>query len=504
VPAPRRRRWPLVLLLVLVSPLVLAVGGYLYLAATADRQLREAMAEADRLDPHWRLEEVEAARADVPDGHNSAAWARSAKRRLPVNWPSWEYPVPSASPAAEARRAALQESFQDLQPQRQLSTEQTAALRAELTKAAAAVADARKLADLPQGRYSITYSPDWIATLIPHVQDAREVARLLEYDADLRAQDCDADGAFASCRAALNTGRSLGDEPILISQMVRMVCRGVALSRTQRVLAQGEPSDDALREMQRLLEQEEPEPLLLYGARGERGGMDRLLELLQTNKSKLTPRQLVDLAGLSGSDQTFAPMESLALMMPVAVKRQRAAMLRHMNQFVEIAKLPPEQQEARFQELRATAKGEPVLVRLLAPAAEKVARSYRRSRAEARCAIAALAAERYRRARGQWPDRLETLVETGYLDRVPDDPYAGGPLRWRRLDDGAVVYSVGPDGQDDGGKVTVIGASSPAEGTDVGFRLWDVARRRQPPAPPKPAAAVGAPAPNEAPPGEDR
>jgi hypothetical protein len=476
---------------------VLAAGGYLYLAAAADRQFREAVAEADRLDPHWRLEEVEADRADVPDGQNSAAWARAAKRRLPARWPAWEIPLyGTVPPGAEEKRAALQESFNELAPQRQLSAEQITALRAELKKAAAALADARKLADLPEGRYPITYSPDWIGTLIPHAQDAREVAHLLECDADLRAQDGDADGALESCRAALNTGRSLGDEPILISQLVRIACRGIALGRVQRVLAQGEPSDDALLQMQRLLEKEEPEPLLLYGARGERGGMDRLLELLQTNKSKLTPRQLVDLTGLSGSDRTFTPVESLALMVPAAVTRQRAAMLRHMNRFVEITKLPPEQQEAQFKELRATAKGEPVLVRLLAPAAEKVARSYRHSRAETRCAIAALAAERYRRARGRWPDRLEALGEAGYLDRVPGDLYADGSLRWRRLDDGAVVYSVGPDGQDNGGDVTR--ANAPAEAADLGFRLWDVAQRRQPPAPPKPAAPV------EGAPGEDR
>src|SRR5262249_32651780 len=132
-------------------------------------------------------------------------------------------------PGAEEKRAALQESFNELAPQRQLSAEQITALRAELKKAAAALADARKLTDLPEGRYPITYSPDWIGTLLPHVQDAREVAHLLECDADLRAQDGDADGALASCRAALNTGRSLGDEPILISQLVRIACRGISL-----------------------------------------------------------------------------------------------------------------------------------------------------------------------------------------------------------------------------------------------------------------------------------
>ena len=498
VPAQRRGRWLLVL--PLLAPVLLLAGGYLYFSFVAHRQLREAIAEAERLDPHWRLEEVEADRADVPDGQNAAIWVRAAKRRLPAKWPAWECPLSgTVPPGAEEKRAALEASFNELAPQRQLNEEQITALRAELKRAAAAVADARKLADLPQGRYPITYSPDWISTLLPHAQDAREVARLLEDDAELRAQDGDADGALASCRAALDTGRSLGDEPMLISQLVRMACRGVAVGQVQRVLAQGEPSDDALQQVQRLLEKEESEPLLLYGLRGERGGTDRLLEGCQTGKIKMTARQLVML-GRSDGDPVSA--ETLPLLSPAVVESQRAAMLRRMNRLVEIARLPPEQQEAPLKDLRATLKDEPLLVRLLAPAVEKVTQTCRRSRAETRCAIAALAAERYRRAQGHWPDRLEALVAAGYLDRVPDDLYAGGPLRWRRLDDGAVVYSVGPDGQDNGGRLDR--ANAPAEGTDLGFRLWDVTQRRQPPAPPKPAAPAQAAPADEAPPGEDK
>jgi hypothetical protein len=67
---------------------------------------------------------------------------------------------------------------------------------------------------------------------------------------------------------------------------------------------------------------------------------------------------------------------------------------------------------------------------------------------------------------------------------VPTDLYDGQPLRLRRLDDGLVIYSVGPDGKDDGGKLDRQNPVGP--GMDLGFQLWDVAKRRQPPAPPKP------------------
>ena len=59
---------------------------------------------------------------------------------------------------------------------------------------------------------------------------------------------------------------------------------------------------------------------------------------------------------------------------------------------------------------------------------------------------------------------------------MPADPFTGGPLRFRRLDDGIVIYSVGADRKDDGGD---LGPSQNKSGKDIGFRLWDVSQRRQ-------------------------
>jgi hypothetical protein len=67
------------------------------------------------------------------------------------------------------------------------------------------------------------------------------------------------------------------------------------------------------------------------------------------------------------------------------------------------------------------------------------------------------------------------------LRAVPTDPFDGRPLRYRRDPEGAVVYSVGPDGKDNGGSLADLNRDK--DGTDVGFRLWDPGRRHQPNAP---------------------
>ena len=40
-----------------------------------------------------------------------------------------------------------------------------------------------------------------------------------------------------------------------------------------------------------------------------------------------------------------------------------------------------------------------------------------------------------------------------YLSQVPEDPYGDGPLIYRRTEGEFILYSVGADGEDDGGEL---------------------------------------------------
>lgn len=67
------------------------------------------------------------------------------------------------------------------------------------------------------------------------------------------------------------------------------------------------------------------------------------------------------------------------------------------------------------------------------------------------CLAAALALRAYRLDQGAYPGELSDLVPD-YLDSIPQDPFAGdAPLRYRIDGDRYVLYSIGPDGVDDGG-----------------------------------------------------
>ncbi|MCL2743755.1 MAG: type II secretion system protein GspG, partial [Planctomycetaceae bacterium] len=61
----------------------------------------------------------------------------------------------------------------------------------------------------------------------------------------------------------------------------------------------------------------------------------------------------------------------------------------------------------------------------------------------------------YKTEQGNYPATLAALVEKGYLSEVPNDPYreTASPLMYRNEDDGpCILYSVGRNGIDDGGR----------------------------------------------------
>jgi hypothetical protein len=439
-----------------------AVGMFAYFDYATQRALREAVAEADALDPGWRFEDMEAAREVVPDAENGAILVRTVPTLMPGRW---LIPAPGT--------IGLEERLAELAPQQRPTEADVDELCAELAKVEAAVAKARELADRPRGRHRVAWSADLIGTLIPHIDDTRNVLRVLTLDALRRSLEGDAEGALRSAMAILNTGRALGGEPMGVSQFVRAACARDAVSVIERALATGSAGTDTLAQLQRELALEAREPLLLIAARGERVCLNQSLELMRTGKFNWAIyRMQPTMLGATGDDWIARGQAAAS----------QAPYLRQSNQLVEISKLPPEEQEAAFKELPVPAQKLPRLIDGLMRGSDWVTltRAIHKAQAQLHCATAALAAERYRVAEKRWPATLDALIPR-YLEAVPSDPFDGKALRFRRLPDGLVIYSIGPDRTDNGGKLSrtnVLSQVQPTDpGFDLGFQLWDSDRR---------------------------
>lgn len=475
-----QRRWfrrlcQVPVLLLIVADLVLMAAAYF--TNRDQRRLEAVLAELDRSDPGWRWDDIQASRRKLSDTENSANIVLKAAGLIPESWPSREF--------FEKSRA---EGYEDLiiEPAAQLDRDRTAFLRAEMARIGPALAVARRLVDFPYGRYPMRVDRHPVTLLVPHVRQALRVSTLLRYDTLLRLQDGDTEGALHSAMALLNVARSIGDEPLFTSQSLRIAARIVLVRCIERILAEGEPTDARLATLQSALMQEEADRFIVQALRGERASFDIFWQAIANGEE--TPQHVRAVltepapswnTGWSWLDQSFRWWITMSLS---SVAENRAAMLEFNTKVVAIAKIEPiHSQVTPLRELEKDLKALPELARLLTPAVDSQTGEYSHSQAELRCAIVAVAAERFRLANGRWPETLAELTPH-FLPQVPLDPFADAPLRYRKREPRALVYSVGYDGEDNGG---TIDRSKPAitNGIDLGFWLFDVSDRRQPPVP---------------------
>jgi hypothetical protein len=470
--------WPWLLGMPLLVALIAMVAASMFFTSKGKQRFTKAVAAADRDDPYWRLDDLLAHRETVPDEENSALVLAELRSLLPENWPAGSPSSPSgASPGASDSMNA-HDQLDSMADNQRMDNTLAGMIRADLNPYRDAVRIARSVADRPRGRHELQIAPAVIDTRLSETQAARAVARLLQSDAALRAYDGDLDGAVDSCRAILNTGRSIGDEPFLISQLVRIAIGRTALSAARRALGQGEPSGASLERFQSLIRDEADQPLLLYSMRGERATLDEIIRRVQTGKIPLSavtggPKQ-------SGSNIADTAIASLS---GAFSSNQRAVALEWMNEAVAIAKRPSAEQESLWTDWQAEitavvqsrfGRFTTMLPLLLVPGMSS-SRAFVNYRADLGATAILIAAERHRLKTGDWPTSI-AAIDRSVLPRPPLDPYTGQAFHMERHDGQLVIYSVGSNLEDEhGAEPAKRGIRSGPD--DVSARAWDSSMR---------------------------
>lgn len=435
----------------------------------APTDLEAAIAEADRLDPGWRYDELWAKRAVLPPAENSALIVLEAGKLLPRGGQG--LPEGLSALLDRAGQFRLDERPGEPRLDERLFNEMNAWLKPR----AAALKVALTLADGPRsGRFEVQRTPDYISIPLPHLDTTNQLVTLLQVEALRRTEVAGDPQRQDVFRAMLNLGRAIGDEPFLFSQFVRLRYTRLALRELERGLARTTPSDAVLATAQKLLNEEAGHNALLAGWRGERATLFGLFEAVDTGKLPLkeVQKNLRDWNMKQGWPDDAGPGSA-------ALRAARVWHLRHLTALVEVARKPAQDQPAALARLREHEMQAPPLATLFYDNLDpnnpisNSQKAFQQREALLRSALVALAAERFRLQKGRWPLEPKEM-DASLVGSLPADPYDGSPLRFRRLDDGLVVYSIGPDGRDDGGDLGDRAARAP----DIGFRLWDVARRR--------------------------
>lgn len=468
-------RWfvlaPLMFVVFVVSSLF--VSFHLVRAAATPKR-DKIVAELDATDPTWRTTALTDARNAKlpPPEQNAAELAHKAYLKLPKSYRDWESKSPAATGWGDVPKPHL--------PPRT----DIAETREQLRKVREAVDMARRLKDVPTGGFHFEFKePTLLATNLDRQQYLRTVMSVLRYDAAVRAYDRDYDTSLDSCLAILSVARSLGDEPTLISQLIRMAGVAICVGALERTLCWGDGFDDArLAEIDRAFDKESNEPRILQALRGERASYFRMCENIDSGA--------FDIVG-DYSMIGFQVSTPAAWYVKSRIPEEQTVGLEMFNKLIDAAGKPTGQErtaslqavEYEFDKRVYRRRIGPVplhpLLNLLMPAISKMQEADTRTVAGLYAARVAIACERHRARTGAYPEKLNELPKD-LLSEVPTDPFSGKPILYKKLDDGAVAYSVGGDGVDN---VAVKLNPRTEKGNDQGFRLWTPEHRRKPAVP---------------------
>lgn len=388
------------------------------------RHLNSTVAQLDAEEDGWRMDDIQAERRKRmphPD-HNGALVVLKVAEKIPADWErtwrddaDWLYHLPepplplpehveklkaAAGPSAEARTIAI------------------------------------RLRDLPTGHYPVEFPADRYSLRNRHLGHAMNVCNLLEYDAALAILvERDPNRAIRAAHAALNAARSIGDEPTMAAQQIRMIYSGLATRTAMQTLAWSEPAD-GLAELQRALLEEANEPLYLNAMRGHRADMHRLFSGLEAGHFTY--------ADIYSEFEGYRPQP---LARPEVFRAYRpflpgdhAEALKRLTRSVAIAKRPSHEWHAATLAARTDESDDfrYQLTRQFVSHIDYVAVTAVSWRAALNTAAVGIAAERFRRANGRWPNDLAELVPA-FLTAVPVSPFDTQPLRYRATGDRITV-----------------------------------------------------------------
>jgi hypothetical protein len=267
-------------------------------------------------------------------------------------------------------------------------------------------------------------------SLFPYFEKIKNCGQLLKQDALYRISRGDNDGACQGILDAIQIGESLNRESFMISYLVRLAMVCTAVETLPSVFSEGSASPEQYTKLE--------------------------FQLLRTKNNLRIGQALIGerVFWLSDGDPWGELDLDFVIAKHVGYADYNAVRLFHyFYQLEEKQTIQPAQRRVEYGRILDEVRDLSLFYYLVQDELLRFNVVFDidfRARAELDSAMVAIAVERYRLAERRLPESLEQLVPK-YLEAVPVDPFDGKPLRYKRLEKGYTIYSIGEDGQDNGG-----------------------------------------------------
>jgi hypothetical protein len=317
-----------------------------------------------------------------------------------------------------------------------------------------ALALLHQASDIPRSRFPIDLSTLSILPY-PHLRKLLSSARLLETEAANHTECASPQLAIVSVQSLFALSQSLVKEPLVRSHLARIDCQGIAVGSLRNLLSMTSLTEAQLEGFGSAVAKADDQRGLARAFIGQRcigiRGFDMMRETVDLTALPLGQRLFVDLNVFFSSPAYLYDVCGF-------LQWDELNYLRLMDRYIQTAQTAFPERISAAQALRHSLERQGELHAL----SRGWLRGMNGSRiilkdatitARLRMARVAIAVERFSLERGRLPRTLAELDPFG-MRAMPDDPFNGRPLRYKRLAKGYAVYSVGEDVRDDGGDET--------------------------------------------------
>jgi len=300
---------------------------------------------------------------------------------------------------------------------------------------------------------------------VPHLPSLRDLARLGLWRSRMHMSQGKTAQALEDCLVVARAGRHWQRAATFVEQLVGMALAGLAHQEILNIVGRQDLAADRLAGVQRELAGLYCGPYPLVDMQYERMAFLDLVQHLFTDNGPggghLIPAQVVGVSATHSDYDELAENPVLRTGLSLIHARRGetvAAACRIFDREKELASLSPYERRARQvvtgDDLRdSLPKYRYALIDLMLPALNRAAEIGFRAKVMHEATLTVLALQRYRLENGRYPVSLDELMQAGYIGSLPADPFGSGPLSYRVADDAFTLYSVGPDFDDDGGKM---------------------------------------------------
>jgi len=317
-----------------------------------------------------------------------------------------------------------------------------------------AIAKTKEALEYSQFRYPVdfSYGP---TTPMPHLTSLGQMGQILALQTVLDAEDDRSPKWTEDVELLLKLARTLDTEPTFISFLVRAGIVQKAVKVTQRNLTVATPSAEACLKLQNAFARAGETNLLPVALIGERALSIPVFRMSSTEAQTISETDDGDGASEATKPQRLSGKAAPLMWLSGFMERDLHFCLGTMDKSIAAASLPmPESMmSTNLLSDRSETAGKKlyILSSMLLPSLTRATVNEASMKASISLAVTSLAIERFRLDAGRLPHTLGDLVPN-YLAAVPLDPFDGAKIRYRRLAKGYVIYSVGEDGKDEGGR----------------------------------------------------